>query len=108
MISFEDISKLFSYNLQDNSCIEIEFIVDGCLDYQSCWMGKMPDESNRENVVYWYGLVPDGSESYDYNNYSDFLNAPVFNGKSLNEMWQRIKILSIDGCNPEERIQFYI
>ena len=108
MLSFDDITKLFSYNLQGKSCIEIEFTVDGYPNYQSCWMGKMPDESNSEKDVYWYGLASDGSDAYEYDNYSDFSNAPVFSGKSLNEVWNHIEIISIDGCDPEERIRFYI
>ena len=108
MISFDDITKLFSYDLQGKYCIEVEFKIDGCPRYQSCWMGKTPDKSNKENVVYWYGLFPDGSESYDYDNCNDFLNAPVFDGKSLNEICHHIEILSIDGCDPQERLGFYI
>lgn len=42
MLSFDDIAKLFSYDLQSKSCIEIEFTVVGYPNYQSCWMGKCP------------------------------------------------------------------
>lgn len=108
MLSFDDIAKLFSYDLQSKSCIEIEFTVVGYPNYQSCWMGKMPDKSDSEKDVYWYGLASDGSEAYEYDNYSDFSNALVFSGKSINEVWNHIEILSIDGCDPEERIRFYI
>ena len=107
MISFDDIAKLFSCNLEGKFCIEIEFLVKGELSYQSCWMGKMPDREHKKKEVYWYGLVPDGSEAYDYDNFMDFSSASIFQGKSLREIWEKIKILSIDGCDPEERILVY-
>jgi len=108
MISFNDITKLFSYDLKDEACIEIEFAVKGFSDFQSCWMGKMPDKTDKEREVYWYGLSADNSEIYEYDNHGEFLNAPVFDGKSLKEIWNHISVLSIDGCDPEERIKFYI
>ena len=108
MISFNDIMKLFSHNLEGKFCVEIEFLVNGEPMYQSCWMGKMPDRENREKEIYWYGLVPDGSEAYDYDNFRDFSSASVFRGKSLKEIWENVEILSIDGCDPEDRIKTYL
>ena len=108
MISFEDITKLFSFNLESEWCIEILFLVKGYPKYQSCWMGKTPNESDKEKELYWYGLVPDGSEAYDYGNFEDFSSAPVFEGKSLKQAWDRIELLSIDGCDPEERVAVYL
>lgn len=108
MISFNDITELFSYDLEEKFCIEIEFSVKGESTYQSCWMGKMPDRENREKEIYWYGLVPDGSEAYDYDNFRDFSSACVFHGKSLIEIWEKVDILSIDGCDPDDRIKAYL
>ncbi len=108
MISFEDITKLFSFDLEGKWCIEIEFSVKGDPKYQSCWMGKMPDKTNKEKELYWYGLVPDGSKAYDYDNFQDFSSAPVFDGKALKTIWKEVEILSIDGCEPEEHIKAYL
>ena len=108
MISFDDISKLFSFDLMGVACIEIEFSVKGCPKYQSCWMGKAPDSKDAKKPSYWYGLVPDGSEAYDYDNYKDFSSSPVFDGKSLEEIWYKVDVISIDGCNPEERLLKYL
>ena len=104
MVSFDDITKIFSIDLEGKYCIEIEFVVKGHPKYQSCWMGKSPDKENRENDIYWYGLVPDGSESYDYDNFKDFSHSTVFDGKSLKEILNKVEIWSIDGCDPEERL----
>ena len=106
MISFKDITKLFSFDLEGKWCIEIEFLVKDYPKYQSCWI--TPDKTNNEKELYWYGLVPDCSESYDYDNFKDFSSAPVFDGKSLKTIWMKVKILSIDGCEPEERIKAYL
>lgn len=107
MISFEDITKLFSFDVQGKYCIEIEFSVKGYQKYRSCWMGKLPDEADSQKELYWYGLVPDGSEAYGYNNFQDFSSAPVFDGKSLKEIWEKVEVLAIDGCDPEERIAVF-
>ena len=112
MISFDDITKLFAIDLNKKNCIEIEFSVAGLSDYQNCWMGKTPnkllkkiDRFSKGKEVYWFGLAPDGSKAYDYNNFSDFSNALVFDGKSLKEVWDQVKLLSIDSCDPETRIK---
>ena len=108
MISYFEITKLFSFDLEGKWCIEIEFLVKGYPRYQSCWMGKTPDKTNKEKDLFWYGLVPDCSEAYDYDNFHDFSTASVFDGKSLKEIWNKVVILSIDGCDPQERIQAYL
>ncbi len=106
MISYSDITKLFSKDLEGKSCIEIEFLVKGYQKYQHCWMGKTPDKATKKDS-YWYGLVPDGSEAYDYDNFQDFASAPIFDGKSLKEVWKEVEVLSIDGCAPEDRLSIY-
>lgn len=108
MLSFNDISKLFARNLENKFCLEINFTVNGYSDYQDCWMGKTPDQDDKNKEVYWFGLASDGSKAYDYNNFKDFSNEPVFDGKSLKELWNDIEILSINGCEPEIVINFYI
>ncbi len=107
MISFADIIILFSFELEGKWCIEIEFLVRGYPKYQSCWMGKMPDKENKEKELFWYGLVPDGSEAYDYDSFQGFSSAPVFDGKSLKEIWEKVEIVSIDGCDPKDRLSTY-
>ena len=107
MISFNDIKKLFSHDLAGRFCIEVEFLIREDPKYQSCWMGKMPDREHKEKEIYWYGLVPEGTEAYSYSDFRDFSSAPVFNGKSLKEIWASVEVLSIDGCDPEERLFVY-
>lgn len=108
MISFADITKLFSFDTEGKMCIEVEFRVEGEPEYASCWMGKMPDDDNEGQELYWYGLKPDGSAGYDYGDPDAFFAAPVFDGRSLKEIWEKVEILSIDGMDPEERIRVYI
>lgn len=108
MITYNDIIKLFSFDLKCKFCIEIEFSVKNHPKYLSCWMGKMPDKNDKERELYWYGLTADGSESYDFYNFEDFACATVFDGKSLEQIFSSIEINSIDGCDPTERLQTYI
>jgi hypothetical protein len=108
MFSFENFAKIFAFDTKGKYCIEIEFSVKGHPKYRSCWMGKLPDEKNKEKEVYWYGLLPDGSEAHSYDNFQDFSSAPVFDGRSLKEIWNKVELLSIDGCDPEERLAVYL
>ena len=68
-------------------------------------MGKMPDKSDPYKDSYWFGLLPDGTGAYDYHSFIDFSSTPVFDGKSLKDIWEQVEIIEIDGCDPDERIQ---
>jgi len=107
-ITFEDFESIMSYDIgkKQDSCIEIEFCVDGYLDYQSSWLGKMLDIDTKK-PIYWFGLVADGSEAYEFSSFEQFANAAVFHGRSITEIWDLISLLSIDACEVLERLSFY-
>lgn len=67
-------------------------------------MGKMPNKANRGKEVYWFGLAEDGSQAFEYDNFENFSSAPVFDGKSLKDIWNEIELISINGCEPEDVI----
>ena len=108
MTTFADITKVFSFDLQGNYCIEVLFSVKGYPKFQHCWMGKMPYKNDTQEDSYWFGLFSDGSGAYDYNSFNEFSSAPVFDGKSLKDIWECVEIIEIDGCDPAERIQFFL
>ncbi len=105
MITFAEITKLFTMNSEDDFCIEINFCVSNEEKYKNCWMGKTKKDKRE---IFWFGLKVDGSEAYDFESFDIFSSAQVFNGKSLKEIWSDIELLSIDGCEPEEIIQEYL
>ena len=88
-----------------NSSIEMNFCINNDTEYEDCWLGKMADGGKE---LYWYGLVPDGSQAYDYDKLEDILNAEVFHGKSLCDIIDKITWYSLDGCSIEERLVDYI
>ncbi len=106
IISYTDLSAVFSYDLENTGCIEIEFHVLGSEKYTCCWMGKMPDEGIGE--CYWLGLIPGGSEGYDYPCFADMVSAPVFDGKCLKDILHSIDIHTINDAAPEIRLQYYV
>lgn len=59
-------------------------------------------------LKYWYGLVPDGSQTYEYDNLENILNAKVFYGKSLYDVIDKITWFSLDGSSIEEMLPYYI
>ncbi len=107
-ISLATFEKMMQYDVVKNkACIEIEFSVDEDPIYFACCLGKMFDgETNRG--LYWYGLVADGSQAYDYDTLEAFLNAKILNGNSIKQLWSKISLFSIDACSVEERLPFYL
>jgi len=107
-ISFEDFKKIMSYDItKKQSCIEIHFCVDYYDDYQTSWLGKMLDKETNK-VIYWFGLTEDGMQAYDYDSFDEFVNAKVFCGKSLKEIWHLVSLVSIDASDVQESLQFYL
>ncbi len=107
-ITFEDFYYIMSYDITKNhACIEIEFMIDNCKDYQNSWLGKMLDKETKKES-YWYGLVEDGSQAYDYDSFEEFANAKIFCDKSIREIWSSVSLLSIDASDVGERLQFYL
>lgn len=107
MISFNDKLKVFNTDLKGKFCIEIEFKIKDNYKYNDCWMGKLPDKKTKNDVL-WFGLLSDGTAGYYYLTFKDMYSAPVFDGNSLYELWERVSINSIDGCDPEDRIGDYL
>lgn len=91
-----------------NSCIEMNFCIDNDTEYKDCWLGKMPDRDECGKGLYWYGLVPDGSQVYYYAKLDDFLNAKVFHSETLCDIIAKITWYSLDGCSIEEILPYYI
>jgi len=107
-ISFDEFRRIMAYDVVKNqNCIEVWFDVDNCPDYQESWLGKMVDKETKE-PVYWFGLVEDGSQAYDYDSFEEFVDAKVFHNKSLREIWDSVSLISIDGCNVPERLLDYL
>ena len=108
-ISFKDFECIMSYDVakKQDPCIEIEFCVDGCVEYQSSWLEKMIDEETNKSI-YWVGLVEDGSQAYDFDSFEQLVNANIFYGKSIKDIWNLVTLLSIDACDVQERLPFYL
>jgi len=106
MVTFDEFAKVFAFDTQKKCCIEILFQVTGSNKFNSCWMGKCYSVE-KERDVYWFGLTEDGNNAYEYLSFSNLINAPVFDNHTLLELWSKITILEIDGCEPEQRIHTY-
>jgi hypothetical protein len=86
----------------------MNFCIDNDIVYGDCWLGKMPDRDNSRKAVYWYGLVPDGSQAYEYTELEDFIDAKVFNGKSMRDVFEKVTWYSLDGCSIEGMLPYYL
>ena len=86
---------------KDWTGLECSFCVDGHPNYQLCWLGKMTT-GKVNSMCYWYGLVEDGSQAYDSPTMDAFINAKVFQGKSIKDIWGLISFYCFNGCDVEE------
>ena len=59
-------------------------------------------------LKYWHGLVPEGSQTYEYDKLENILNAKVFYGKSLYDVIDKITCFSLYGSSIEEMLPYYI
>lgn len=105
-ITFEDLEKVFAVSLGKTACIEIEFNLSNIDKFCLCWMGKLYDKE-IEQEAYWFGLTEDGMNAYDYTSFEEMSQATVFDGKSLIDVWDDVEIISVDGCEPKERVEYY-
>ena len=53
MITFEQITKLFTFNTKKKFCVEIQFMLLNSQKYDYCWMGKMWSRVEQKDV-FWY------------------------------------------------------
>lgn len=58
----------------------------------------------RKGPFYWVDIPEDPQGIRYYDNLKDFLSAPVFGGKTLDAVWDRVEIVSLDGKEPTEVI----
>lgn len=108
-LALQDLIKILERDVvRNNTCVEMNFDIDNDDDYSDCWLGKMPDRENHGKESYWFGLAKMDLKAYDYDNLHDFLNAKVFNGKSLREIINNVTWHSFDGCDIEERLPCYL
>lgn len=107
-IKLNDLIKILNRDvINPESCIEISFFIDDDKEYNHCWMGKMPDRNNPGKELYWFGLVPDGSQAFSYDKSEDILNAKVFHGKSLTDIIEKITWQELNSCSMEEMLKYY-
>ena len=74
---------------------EINFSIVSDEIYDDCWMGCFSDG----DTPYWFGLTPDGKQAYDYATADELLSAKVFNGKSMAELWDKVKFHTLDAIS---------
>lgn len=58
----------------------------------------------RKGPFYWVEIPDDSQEIRYYDTLKDFLSAPLYGGKTLEEVWNRVEILTLDGKEPRDVI----
>ncbi len=86
-IGFDKFKKMFLYDLKGDGCIEVELVYGN----KSFFVGKLADNT------YWSG-APYTFKTADFDKFCEFLESK----------WDGIEVVTIDGCDPSERIEFYL
>lgn len=105
MVTYNDIERLFSYDYTGRYSIEVSFCVEGSAKYTDCWMGRI---SNKYRDIFWLSLSENEEEQHEFELYRDMVAAPLFEGKSLAQLEEKVIICTIDGCEPQERVRAYM
>lgn len=87
--------EVFRQKLIDKKDVyEINFYIEGDKQYDDCWMGYSDD---GEKDSYWFGLPDVDCRSYVYATADEILNAKVFSGRSMHELWDKVCFSMING-----------
>ncbi len=89
--------KLFRQKLiEGNNIYENNFYIEGSNKYDDCWIGL---SKNGNCKSYWFGMISDEENDYEYKTADEILNAKVFDGKSMHELWDKVYFNSINGVS---------
>jgi len=84
--------------------LECSFCVDNHPEYDYCWLGKM---AKSETEIYWFGLAEDGSQAYDFPTFDEFVNAKIFQNRSLYDVWSLVSFYCFNNCDVDEWFNLY-
>ncbi len=68
--------------------------------FQNVWFGVMGDPHDN-SLIYWCSSEEDNF-SYDFPSLDAFVNAKIFDGNSLKDIWNNIELTCLDCISPEE------
>ena len=90
-ISFKDLEKIFALDLEElEESIDIEFSLR---EHDGYWMGKtIAEDSGAE--VFWCSM--DTGPRRDFATFQELVVAELFNGKSLEAVWDDVTITFIN------------
>ncbi|TCL60559.1 hypothetical protein EDD76_102257 [Kineothrix alysoides] len=82
---------------------EIRFEIIGDTEYNDCYIGyQSPYEK-----PYWAGLcdIKDGCE---FRTAKELVNAKIYRGKSIKELWDRIELITLAGVCLEDWLKYFL
>lgn len=71
--------------------------------FQYVWFGASQNPHKDNELLYQFGSKEDNI-SCSFSSLDDFVNAKIFDGKSLKEIWDNVEIIALDCVSPEEYI----
>lgn len=71
--------------------------------FQNVWFGVMSNPYKNSELTYWFNCNEDNLK-YEFPSVDEFVNAKIFDEKSLKDIWENIEIISLDGKSPYDYI----
>lgn len=95
--------NVFRQKLIDGDQVyENHFCIEDNDKYDDCWIGFNDDYDKP----YWFGLTPDGNNAYEFKTADEILNAKVFGGESLKDLWTHVYFYSLNGLNAKDWVAY--
>ena len=104
-MTYNELKQVLSADLKGVFRIVIDFsIIDDPL-FSHCTIGKSP---HTDGDIYWCQINNEELSAYNFRSFEGLAQLPIVNYHTLEELWDRIEIHSIDGFPPRQRLSVYL
>lgn len=92
-----------SYNLfrkkldVEKSVNKVHFKITGNNEYSDCWLSY-----NKENEQCLFHYNNDGIKAYNFSSVDEALNSPIFDNKSMHELWDKVVIDAVNDLSAND------
>ena len=104
-MTYEELKKVLATDLHGVFRIEIEFSIKEDPLYRHCSLGKIP---YCDGELYWCRVNNEEISAFNFRDFHSLSTFPIANLQTLEELWDRIEIHSIDGFPPQQRLPAYL
>ena len=103
-MTIQTLEKLFAFGLAGQSDMTVVFRIPDEPRYALCTIDKHPDGAG--GVLFFLRLP--GGVNAGFTSFRDLAASPLFDGRTLQDVFENAEILSAGGSDPENRLNLFI